>query len=281
MLRDFVSLFGSARDVSAGYIDQLRWAVHGLEKFAGRKIKCAELSHELLNGYLRWMRENGRSTETRRSRRRNLLILWRAAADLGLAIEPIGRRVMRICACDKIITAWTMEEAMRLDRAAMRLQGYYPNGIARANYWDSYIRGAWDSALRGCDLRSFERDWIPPHRRVVVVQRKTHKRIVIQFHQSTVEAINRTFPPKRALIWPLWASLDRWRREAKLIVRMAGLRGSIGRLRHSSGTAVELLSRGHGHEHLGNTREIFERHYLDHSQLVDTRQLPPELPPLT
>lgn len=278
-LRDFVPLFGSARDVSAGYLDQLYWAVHGLEKFARRRIDSSDLTHDLLNAYLRWMREHGRSTETRRSRRRNLLILWRAMADLGLAAEPIGRRVMRICGCDRITMAWTFDEALQLDAVALRLPGKYSNGVPRALYWDSYIRAAWDSALRGCDLRSFEHDWIPPHRRVVVVQRKTRKRIIIQFHKSTIEAIERTFPPHRAMIWPLWASLDRWRREAKMIVRRAGLKGSIGKLRHSSGTAVELIARGQGHEHLGNTREVFERHYLDHSQLLDTRPLPPEIPP--
>jgi hypothetical protein len=164
-LRDFVAAFAAARDVSSGYIDQLFWAVHGLEKFAAKPVRTRELTADLLNEYLRWMRDHGRSNETRRSRRRNLLILWRAAADLGLAVEPIGRRIMRIVGCDRITLAWTFREACGLLATASRLDGCYPNGIRRAHYWDSYIRAAWDSALRGCDLRSLERDWIPPHGR--------------------------------------------------------------------------------------------------------------------
>ena len=48
-------------------------------------------------------------------------------------------------------------------------------------------------------------------------------------------------------------------------------------LRSSSGTAVEKASPGRGHLHLGNTRDVFERNYLDESQTAFNRPLPPAL----
>jgi hypothetical protein len=50
---------------------------------------------------------------------------------------------------------------------------------------------------------------------------------------------------------------------------MAGLAGTIGQLRHASGTAFEIENPGRGHEHLGNPSAIFEHHYLDHSKVGD------------
>jgi hypothetical protein len=281
LLRDFLGLFAQSRDVSSGYIDQLHWAIHGLEKFVGKRLRTTDLTPDLLNTYLRWMRDNGHTTETRKGRRKNLLILWRAAADMELAAEPPARRVMRIRHSGRITVAWSYIEACILLEFASKLTGSYSNGIQRSHYWTSYIRAAWDSGLRGCDLRSLERDWVAPHGRLVVIQGKTRKRVVTQFRRSTLDSIAMTFPPERAIIWPLWASLDRWRREAKKLVRRAGLVGSIGRLRHSSGTATELTHPGRGHEHLGNTRKIFEEHYLDHHQIANGAVLPmpPELPP--
>ena len=92
-----------------------------------------------------------------------------------------------------------------------------------------------------------------------------------------MEAIDASFPPDRELIWPLWGRLGCWRRAAKRLVRAAGLPGSIGRLRHSSGTAVEIKHPGRGHEHLGNTRAVFERNYLDHQMIEGNKVLPDSL----
>lgn len=55
------------------------------------------------------------------------------------------------------------------------------------------------------------------------------------------------------------------------------MEGSIGKLRHSSGTAAEIIHPGHGHEHLGNTRDVFERHYLDLQKVCSLRVQPPSL----
>ena len=50
--------------------------------------------------------------------------------------------------------------------------------------------------------------------------------------------------------------------EFSRIVAKAGLDGSFKKLRKSSGTRAEQLEPGRGHIHLGNSRKVFEQHYL-------------------
>lgn len=274
-LLNYVAQYVDTRDVSSGYLHQLLAAAKGLERFCKAEIDTTDLNPSLLNSYLRSMKDAGCSAEYRKSRRRMLLTLWTAAADDGLAIEPVRRKIMIIGACDRVTTAWTIDEVRHLFETARTLDGIY-RGVARYLYWPSYIAAAWDSGLRGCDLRSIERPWI--RESMLVIQRKTGKRIRIHFRRSTLALITAAFPPDRALIWPR-GCIECWRDEARAIIKKAGLSGSIGRLRHSSGTAAERERRGHGHEHLGNTRTVFEKHYLDSSQIDDERARPPELFP--
>ena len=79
LLTEFVERYLSRRDVSPAYAEQLR--IHA--KAMG-DISLKELSAELLNQHLSAMRLAGSSKGYRRSRRRNVLVLWNAAADDGL-----------------------------------------------------------------------------------------------------------------------------------------------------------------------------------------------------
>lgn len=274
-LAEFTEHYVSNRDVSDAYAEQLRWMAARLQRSVG-DIRACDFSLDLVNAYLRGTRA-AYSPESRKSQRRMLLTLWQAAADEGLTPDPPRRKVMRIRVPDKIQTAWTQAQVERLLDAADRLTGEFSHGIACRHYWRSYILAAWDSGLRGCDLRRLTRKAIDADGHCMVVQHKTGHAIRVAFRRSTLIAIDRTFPPRRDLVWPMWGRLEAWRRAAHRLVAAAGLRGSIGMLRHSSGTAVELVHRGRGHEHLGNTRQVFERHYLDHSQLPFSRPLPPPL----
>jgi hypothetical protein len=64
------------------------------------------------------------------------------------------------------------------------------------------------------------------------------------------------------LVWPRPWSAEWDRRTFQKIAAAAGLVGTMKKLRRSSGVSVEILHPGHGHEHLGNSRRVFERHYL-------------------
>jgi hypothetical protein len=275
-LKEWASRYVDNRDVTDAYANQLRWAVMAFERTIGRTVDLADLSPELVNRHLKATRDTLKP-ETRKTHRRVLLTLWQAAADDGLAPEPIRRKVMPIRVPDKLQRAWDVDQVRMLLAAADRLKRYYPHGIAKRDYWRSYVMAAWDTGLRGCDMRKIAQSDIGDDGRIVLVQKKTGRIIRTCVRAETLAAINNTFPPDREQVWPLWARMELWRREASKLVRAAGLKGSIGQLRHSSGTAVEQLNPGHGHEHLGNTRAVFERHYLDRTKTGETGTLPPKL----
>lgn len=275
LLTDYVVRYAQRRDVSAGHIAQLRYAVTGLQKNAGRLLDLEDWSHDLVNGYLAALRTAGRSDYYRLKRRNNLLTTWAAAADEGLVAPPNRRLVMRIKCAARIVPAWTPAQVRQLLVAAEALSGQ-TCGVRSCLYWGSYCRMAWDSGLRGCDLRSLECGWIRPS--MVTIQRKTGKAVRLQLHPSTVAAVTECIAAKpRRFVWDYHKCIELWRAEARSLVKAAGLPGSIGWLRRSSGTNVEGRSPGRGHEHIGDTRACFERHYLARELIEETRPMPEEL----
>jgi len=276
-LYDFMHRYVGSRDVSDGYVVQMSYAIKSLEQFAGRTLDTQDFTVDLLNAFLRSTRDT-LSAETRRHRRGLLLTLWSHAADDNLAPPPRPRKVMPIRVPQKLHSAWTPQQVRQLLLAADRLEGrVFQNGVSQRWYWRSYILAAWDSGLRGCDLRRIRQEDVGGNGLVVLIQRKTGKRVQSLLRAGTLEAIGQSFPPQRETIWGEWSRIAVWRHHAKTLVTRAGLTGSIGRLRHSSGTAVELAHPGRGHEHLGNTRRIFEQNYLDMQQAFQAKPMPERL----
>lgn len=268
-LQQWAAAYVAGRDVSGGYADQLRWCAAAATAAAGGPVRVAELSVDCVNGLLRRWRDAGLAGSTRRNRRRMLLTLWQAAADRGLAGQPARRLVAMPKAVAGPRRAWTVAEVSRLVRVAEAVGG---------PYWASYVRAAWDSGLRGCDLRRLERSAIGPDGRAAVFQVKTQRPVCVHFRASTLAAIAAVVPADRRLCWPMACGLRHWRAQAARLVRRAGLAGSIGQIRAASGTAVEILAPGQGHLHLGNTRAVFLAHYLDPLAIANGRPRPPELP---
>jgi hypothetical protein len=63
---------------------------------------------------------------------------------------------------------------------------------------------------------------------------------------------------------------EHFRVEFAKIVKAAGLVGTFKKLRKSSGSRAEQLNAGSGHVHLGNSRRVFEQHYLG-SDAIDVQ----------
>lgn len=158
--------------------------------------------------------------------------------------------------------------------AAAKLRGAYASGIDRAEWWASHILAGWDTGLSTCDLLAVEREWIRPDQTMTTVRRKSGKRVTVAFSDRTMTAIDATFPPERRLIWPLSVSREMMRRTFASIAKKAGCGGTLKWLRAGSGTSVEELY-GRGEAHLGNTRQVFERHYLCRSSVA---RLPAAVP---
>ncbi len=274
-LRGFCEDYADRADYSAGYREQLRFFLNAWERFADPDLPLDQIDEKLANSFLQDGKGELRD-ETRKSRRRILLTLLRAASDDGYRDPPNARKIFSIAVRDRFPTAWTLDEVRKLLAAAKTSPGYCGE-IPAAKFWFAYILAAWDSGLRGCDLRRLERDWIAPNGCSLIIQVKTGKRIVCTFRRETVDAIDATFPPDRKLVFPLWTKLRQWRVHAKALVESAGLRGSIGKLRHSSGTAIESLYPSAGHLHLGNSRAVFESYYYDPTLAGPAKPLPPNL----
>jgi len=122
-------------------------------------------------------------------------------------------------------------------------------------WWSTLIQAAWYTGLSQCDLLELRRNQIDARGVVRTSRSKTGKPVVAWIPLEVVEHC------QEGLVWP-WPSTKEWFRQVfARIVKAAGLHGSFKKLRKSSGSSVEKLHPGRGHEHLANDRAIFERHY--------------------
>lgn len=267
-LDDYAAVLVARCDGSPGYAAQLHWTISHFEKFAGRQLTLADLSEQLLNDFMRSCRDR-LAPCTRRSRRNMILRLWRfAATDPLLEDRPLPPRmeaITRIKVPQTPVEAWTLEEVRRLYGVAGGLTGKYGDRFDKSAYWQSYILAAWDLGWRGCDLRTFP--VAAAKERVKIVQQKTGRVVYGRLRPPALRAIGRfVADDPRELVWPLWCRLSVWRLIARRLVRRAGLPGSIGWLRGAAATACELVHPGKGYRFLGNTPDVFYRHYFDRSQ---------------
>lgn len=274
-LREYARYYVALVDGSDGYLRQIEWALHDFEKVVG-PIALADLTVELINRYLRERKEQ-LAPRTRKNRRGYLrTLLHHAASNTAIADRPTlpDAPLARVKVPDTIVEAWTPSQVGQLLTVIDGLDGSYRNGFSKRLYWRSYILAAWDLGLRGCDMRSIERSWIPPDGRFSIVQAKTGRIVWLQLRPPAMEAIN-DFQHAGRLIWPLWCRQNTWGKIAQALVRRAGLPGSIGWLRASAATATEVTQPGTGHLFLGHTnRRTFEQHYFDRRQEVSRPQPP-------
>ena len=66
-LHDYAAVYVRLSDGSPAYLDQLRWAINGLEKHAGRSLAITDLTEAIVNDYLaatRWHRRHARAVAT-------------------------------------------------------------------------------------------------------------------------------------------------------------------------------------------------------------------------
>lgn len=274
-LAELVRLHASMRDVGADYVYQLNSMVRALERVLGRPVYVHDLQADTLNRALQRWKARGIAPSTRKSRRRMLLTLWHSAADRDLLPPPRRRSLAPVNEPDRLPQCWTRDQVLHLLHTAEQLEGWvspkHLPGVSRRAYWSSYVAAAWDMSLRGRDMRRRSLDDViahpDPHRTdacVQLVQTKSGRYHVVHVQGSTIARIRACLAESpRPLIWPAWGNTVReWRRQARQLVQRAGLPGSIGWLRHSSGTDVENRSPGDGHRYLGNSADVFARHYF-------------------
>lgn len=279
-LQDYLDRYNQNRDIEPSTLEHYHWVVRSIQSFAG-VVKLSDISVDLCNRWLLWMRDNGRSPFTVNSRRNAMLVLWRAAWREGLAPQPGEIRVIRLPDPSKEI--WSQDEVARLvDFCAVLSGRFRRTNIQRANYFRSLIQAAYDSGLRQSDLHRVTVASVASSSRMGILQQKTRRTVVIRLHEQTVDAIRQFVTgADREFVWPQWSKQrGSFARTFQKIVAAAGLRGSFGRLRKTSGTEVERLSTNAGWLHLGHTSpETARRWYLNPERAYDIdRPLPPPLP---
>lgn len=249
-LSDALQDYLLTHDLADGSEVFYRRTVGVFKTWSGRDVSKDEFTPDAVNRFIRDKQQAGKSSYYCRSLRNGLrAILRHVHGDCG-KLRPVR--------CKELLSdTWTPEEVGRLASAAKDLR-------MRRVIWGAYYTG-----LSQCDLWRIERRDVTPNGVIHFTRQKTGKRVVVAIPVELLEEL-----PAEGLLFPLGTSPEWFRRLFAIIVKRAGLCGTFKKLRRSSGTAIEMMYPGRGHIHLGNSRQIFETHYLDKA-----RDVKPMMPP--
>lgn len=237
----------------------------------GQQKTRARFTPKLVSEFLHAKQLDGCSSHYRKSLRSGL----RALLNHDLQHEPI-----RTVKLDPLSPeAWVDEEVAQLVAAvalAVMPNRKTPEAIERRWFWRTIIPMAWHSGLERMDLvNRFRREQVPLDGVIRVRRHKTKNLVVARLPETLRLEIHARQPGP---VWPFEPSEEFFRRQFGKIVAKAGLVGTFKKLRKSSGTAAEILRPGRGHEHLANSRKIFEAHYLPIGTIPFDPFSIPELP---
>jgi integrase len=265
------------RAISPKYREQFDVVLRAIRKWHGDMVHADDFTDDFVN---LWLAHEAKlvGPETLKNRRRMILTLWRYAWDREL-IADMPRRIRSVRVPPKIPSAWTAEEVQRLLVAADDFCLHHVHPIAKCRtrlFWRAMIMVVWDSALRRVDWERLKRSDIGDDGVIVLVQHKTDWPLKCTLRPETVAAIDATNPTNREFIFGSGSSQRC--RSFKRIVTVAGLTGSLKKLRKSSATAVERLQPGAAMAHLGHkTPGLAARHYIDPRLTQATKIQPPSL----
>jgi integrase len=265
-LHDYLDQYNRSHEIQPATLEHYRWVIRSFEHRSG-PIMLADLNADLVNGWLLWLRDNGRSPWTIKQRKISLLVLWRSAWFDGLA--PAIPPIRRLKPLHHAPTAWTLAEVRQLLAAAEADRH-------RPAFWSSLIRAGYDSGLRLGDLLALCVHQVAPL--CTIVQHKTGSPVAIQFRPETLQAIRRQIVGLAAgdAVWPLWGRREAFYRAFRRLICQAAIRpGTFRWLRRTAATQLEREQPGRGTELLGHaSRSTTETWYLDRAQLAA-----PPLPP--
>lgn len=220
-----------------------------------------DFSAESVSRFLLAKQEAGKSSHYRGSLRNALRALLRFAGCTG--------KLRQVRLGTLTPTAWTPAEIARLVDAC----DHMPE--ASRAYWQTLIAAAWYTGLSQADLHRVRLDDFAADGTLEIARRKTGRIAFVLIPRETLAAVS---PYRDGRCWPLLTSREWFRRTFAKIVKRAGLFGTFPKIRKSSGTYAELLNPGRGHEHLANSRKVFETNYLARRHVAKAPLSPPPLP---
>lgn len=280
-LEYFLVRYNISHDIKPSTLDHYGWVIKSLNSYTGRETLTTELCADLLNGYLLWLRNSGRSPFTCKQRRASLLVLWRAAADDGFApAVPPTSKIRQVRTPDPPKEVWSPGDVAKLIASCDVIAGTFRTlPVDRPDYFRTLIAAAYDSGLRRSDLHAMRAAGIDT--RTNITQLKTGRCVVVKFSEHTARQIAAFVSGSgRELIWPRWSEhRGVFSRMFQKIVLSAGLKGSFSKLRKTSGTEVERLAPGSGWVHLGHSSPDTARvWYINQARAyAGNVPLPPEI----
>ena len=261
-------------------VEQLRVAGRRLNAWAGHDTCLAELSAELVAGFLRHLLDSGQAPATVNSKRRCLLTLWRSAHEAGLAPPLAVIRPAR--EPQRVPDSWSLDQVGQLLRHCQTLVGTVGD-VPKNDFFASLFLVLYDSGERVGAVMQCRREDFDEARATLRIRAESQKccrERLCCVSPETVRSLRGllALSPLRIPIWPWFRTRRHFFRVLRQIIEGAGLPASKGgmglthRLRRTSGSLVEAAG-GQGHLHLGNSRRVFEVHYLDprvggHGQLA-------------
>jgi integrase len=273
-LRSYLDRYAIDRGLSRGAAVVMRAGISHLEQWLARPATLADLEADVLNHWLADSVDAGLSRYTIHSYRRYLVTLRRAAADGS----PQGR-VRSVKRPRLIPRAWSPDELRRLLAACAGLVG----GMARdqqtprALFWRAFVLVAYHSGLRLGDLMALRHADLDDSGSFVIVQHKTGDILTGSLDPQALEAIAEIATGGRRVFGDLICRRNAQEYFAK-IVDLAGLHGSIKRLRATGATAVEAEHPGAAMGFLGHrTPGLAYVHYVDPRLVQAHKPRPPAI----
>lgn len=264
-MRHVVESYCLSRELKKSTEIYYRRVLSVFSRWLGRVPESEEFTPDLVSRFLAAKQHDNRSAYYRKSLRNGLrALLAHAGRDI-----PRGKlRSVKLTPLEP--AAWSESEVAKLVAASDVI---HESDAERRQYMRTLILAAYYTGMSQIDLHRLSRSSIAPNGVVRYVRSKTGKPVVTAMPVELIPQL-----PAGDPIWPLRVSPELFRRRFAVIVRLAGLSGSFKTLRKSSGTGVELLFPGRGHEHLGNSRKVFETHYLARDAASVTPMLPRIVP---
>ena len=278
--------FPISHDIQPETLRQYQISVRLIDAWAKEPVKLRELDARSLSMFLAHYAASGVAPNTVRSKRVQLLSLWRAASDEGFCDLPTSR-VRPAKVAWKAPVAWTHAEVCQLLSVTDCLPRLHTCGLRRSEWFALAIRIGWDIGLRWADqMYRLRVDMIGPSGIVAFGQHKTGRVVIGRLGEATMEALRSSLAyMPRELATPWDCSHETFTTQMRLLVAKAGIRkGTWKWLRKSGATDVELQQAGAATRHLGHApgSSIAARHYIDpailHREFVSPSQLPPQLP---
>jgi integrase len=250
-----------ARDVTPAYAALLRSRIRRFVAWAGGSLSIDALDCDIVNRFLVALQQTETSRITIDNYRRAILCVWRAAY-LERENNNPPLRVRTIRRPRRLVQAFTQDELRLLLKTAEQLQGYFPNGVRRSDFWTAAVAGAYSTGLRRGDLLRIKKSDIRTDGLVQIVQSKTGYPVAVKLSAGALAAIRR-MPLEIELAFPWPFHENAMPRAFRALVKAAGVRpGQFKWLRASAGSYAEKELPGSGSRLLGHRSElVFRQHY--------------------